>query len=362
MKTLYKMPYEGKPVQGKVIDRPNRFVVIAEVEGREVSCYLANPGRLWELIYPGADVLLTPSSGKTDYTALAARTFRGEVVPLHTHRANDLTAATVDAGLLPGHGGARVLRREVTVGESRFDFLLQEDGKELYAEVKCCTLFAGRGAYFPDAPSKRAVRHLRHLCAMSRRGIKTALLISVNSAVPQWFAPDWHTDPEFARALMECQSHVEIIPMGFQWNDDLSVSPHVKPLPVKLETARRHMGGGGYCLAVVAGQDGFRCVLQRSADLDGELKRWKRRGSLLPDFAEKLCGEGRLIALVPFRTSRFHDDELRSRIDVLLDEKLTGEAGLLVGKFSQNPMRRPPFTAMILNERFERYDENFALE
>ncbi|MGI6076303.1 MAG: DNA/RNA nuclease SfsA [Pyramidobacter sp.] len=362
MKNLYKMPYRGKLVTGKVIDRPNRFVLTAEVAGRVVSCYLANPGRLWELIYPDAEVLLAPSSGKTEYVALAARNFRGEVVPLHTHRANDLMAAVVDAGLLPRHVGARVLRREVTVGESRFDFLLREGGRELYAEVKCCTLFAGRGAYFPDAPSERAVRHLKHLCAMSRSGIRTALLMAVNSQTPQWFAPDWHTDPEFARALMEARGDVEIIPMGFRWNDDLSVPPQVKSLPVKLETVRRQMSGGGYCLAVLRREDVFRCVLQRSADLDEDLKRWKRKKLPLPSWAKEFVGEGKLVALIPFRSSDFHDSELRSEIDVLLDKKLIGEAGFWVGKFGRNPMRWPPFTAMILKERFIRYDENFISE
>ncbi len=51
-------------------------------------------------------------------------------------------------------GGARLLRREVTVGEICLDFLLQENEKTLYAEVKCCTLVAGC-AYLPEALSQR---------------------------------------------------------------------------------------------------------------------------------------------------------------------------------------------------------------
>ncbi len=51
--------------------------------------------------------------------------------------------------------GARLLRREVTVGEICLNFLLQEDEKTLYAEIKCCTLVAGCAAYLPEALSQR---------------------------------------------------------------------------------------------------------------------------------------------------------------------------------------------------------------
>ena len=66
-----------------------------------------------------------------------------------------------------GGGGTRLLRREVKVGEICLNFLLQEDEKTLYAEVKCCTLVAGCGAYLPEALSQRAVRHLRRLSTMN---------------------------------------------------------------------------------------------------------------------------------------------------------------------------------------------------
>ena len=63
--------------------------------------------------------------------------------------------------------GARLLRREVTVEEICLDFLLQENEKTLYAEVKCCTLVAGCGAYLPETLSQRMERHLRRLSTMN---------------------------------------------------------------------------------------------------------------------------------------------------------------------------------------------------
>ena len=50
--------FEGaRPAQ--FIERPNRFVVHAELDGAQVRAYLANPGRLSELLFKGDDFSYT---------------------------------------------------------------------------------------------------------------------------------------------------------------------------------------------------------------------------------------------------------------------------------------------------------------
>ena len=39
--------------KGKFIDRPNYFVVHADLDGETITCHMPNPGRLWELLFPG---------------------------------------------------------------------------------------------------------------------------------------------------------------------------------------------------------------------------------------------------------------------------------------------------------------------
>ena len=51
----------GAPlVEARFVRRPNRFVVHADVEGREVVTHLADPGRLKELLIPGKRMGLRP--------------------------------------------------------------------------------------------------------------------------------------------------------------------------------------------------------------------------------------------------------------------------------------------------------------
>ena len=50
-----------KLVEGKFLDRPNRFVCHAEVAGEKVLCHMPNPGRMRELLFPGVTLYMTPN-------------------------------------------------------------------------------------------------------------------------------------------------------------------------------------------------------------------------------------------------------------------------------------------------------------
>ena len=79
------------------LERPNRFLVRCTADGPGIiNAYLPNPGRLWELLLPGALLYLykdTPfdkihsSDRKTRYTVLAVQR-KGSPIFLHTHITN----------------------------------------------------------------------------------------------------------------------------------------------------------------------------------------------------------------------------------------------------------------------------------
>jgi sugar fermentation stimulation protein A len=80
------------------ISRPNRFTVIA---------FLPNPGRLQELLFPGAPIYLEHSSvpGRAlAYTAVAVER-EGHRVVLHTHRTNDVARYLIQERLVDRYGG-----------------------------------------------------------------------------------------------------------------------------------------------------------------------------------------------------------------------------------------------------------------
>ena len=221
--------------------RPNRFLVICRLDGRKVKAFLPNPGRLGELLFPGVEMYLEASSNPyraTPYTAVAVKSLKGPVM-LHTHMTNRVARRLIEKGRVPGLEDTRIKRAEVTRGHSRFDFLLEGDGGDLYLEVKSCTLFSRRMAMFPDAVTARGRRHVEELTKLAESGVACAVLFLIQSAGIDCFLPDFHTDLEFARALHRARNAVRLIPLSVGWRDDLTLNPRSKLLPIPWEIYER---------------------------------------------------------------------------------------------------------------------------
>jgi len=221
--------------------------------GRVVEAFLPNPGRLWELFLPDATLHLARSRGgerKTAYTVLAVER-DGEPVFLHTHQANAVARHLIEAGRVPGLEGARVVRAEVPMGRSRFDFLLEHHGREVVAEVKSVTLFGNGIAMFPDAVTERGRRHLLELAELAGRGVRTVALFLVQTPHVRWFLPDYHTDLEFSRTLLAVRDAVEILPVSVGWTPELALRPEVRRLDVPWDFLEREVADGGSYLLLV---------------------------------------------------------------------------------------------------------------
>jgi sugar fermentation stimulation protein A len=236
------------------LNRPNRFLVRCELNGRAVSAFLPNPGRLRELLLPGRPVHLVREEDhptrKTRYTAVAVERDSHPVV-LHTHKTNDVARRLIELDLVPGLKGARVNRAEVKVGRSRFDFLLSHRGADVLLEVKSCTLAGDKVAMFPDAVTERGARHVRELARIAEQGTRTAVLFVVQWPRAEIFMPDFHTDLGFTRAMLECRRHVQARAVSVRWDQRLSLLPEARPLEIPWRTIEREAGDRGSYLVLV---------------------------------------------------------------------------------------------------------------
>ncbi|MEE9592282.1 MAG: DNA/RNA nuclease SfsA [Thermoplasmata archaeon] len=188
-------------------ERLNRFLVRVDRAGRTTLCHLPNPGRLLELLQPGAPVLLDRRSRqgrKTEYDLVAVR--KGEVwVSVDTRLPNRAVRAWLTEGVLPEFRGYSSIHPEVVLGESRLDFLLR-NGRECYLEVKSCTLVEDGNALFPDAPTARGTRHVETLARAGEEGFRACILFVVQRPDARRFRPRDKTDPVFGKALREAQA------------------------------------------------------------------------------------------------------------------------------------------------------------
>jgi sugar fermentation stimulation protein A len=190
------------------IERPNRFLIIAGDGKARIPCHCPNPGKLAEFFgyrgsdIPGARLILEQreagTGAKTGWTA-AGLYYRKGVVPLFSARANKAAERLILPEIIPG---IRDIQAEFSLGNSRFDFLCAgKQGKRHLVEVKACSLVEYGTAMFPDAPSERALKHLKELAALADQGYACHIVFVIVHGNAEVFIPNLHTDPQFAAAL-----------------------------------------------------------------------------------------------------------------------------------------------------------------
>jgi sugar fermentation stimulation protein A len=199
--------YGGSIVEALFLARPNRFLVEAQLGGEVVRAHLADRGRLQETLVPGARLLLAyrPGPGRaTQYQAVAA--YVGErLASIDTALPNRLIEAALRAQALLPFAGYPHVRREATVGHSRFDFLVRGETTECLVEVKSAGLIIDGIALFPDAPTERGRRHVLELAEIATSGTRTSVVF-VAQGVAHQIAMYRAIDPAFADALAYARS------------------------------------------------------------------------------------------------------------------------------------------------------------
>lgn len=253
----------------RFLARPNRFVLRCDLDGTVIDAYLPNPGRLWELLLPGCRLYLAKNRGgvKLPYTVVAMEK-EGVPILLHTHLANDAAETLIRRGLVPGLEDARILRREATFGDSRFDFLLEKDGREMVLEVKNCTLFGRTLAMFPDAVTKRGSRHLEGLMRLASSGVSAGVLFLVQWPHARYFMPEHHTDLLFSQTFLKLRDRILVEALALAWNADLSLGDAVRRLVIPWETIARECHDGGCYILILKLDEDTRITTGSLGDMD----------------------------------------------------------------------------------------------
>ena len=210
-RTKPTIKYENT-VSGTFMRRINRFVAEVMINDTVERVHVKNTGRLKELLIPGAKVTLQKAAEpgrKTAYDLISVYKAELEWVNIDSLAPNKLMKQwLMDQDF-------DIVRPEFTFGDSRFDFYMERDGEKYLTEVKGCTLATdlkhGTGL-FPDAPTKRGVKHLDELAASAKKGYhcQIAFVIQMNG-IRQVF-PNDDTQPEFGQALRRAvEAGVEVV-------------------------------------------------------------------------------------------------------------------------------------------------------
>lgn len=222
-------------VEGKFINRPNRFIAHVEIEGQEQIVHVKNTGRCKELLVPGAVVYLERSDNPARTTAydLIAVKKGSRIINMDSQIPNKVVAEWLEKGSF--FHDLVSLRPETTYGNSRFDIYVETQTEKAFIEVKGVTLEEDGVVRFPDAPSERALKHVEELIKARESGYRAILFFVVQMEKVKWFTPNMDTQPEFGEALLRAaEAGVEIHAY------DCKVTPETitmnKPVPIALSS------------------------------------------------------------------------------------------------------------------------------
>jgi sugar fermentation stimulation protein A len=184
--------------KAKFIERLNRFVGLIEIDGSITKCHIADTGRLKEILTKGREILVikNKAENKTNYKLISAKMEEGYIL-INTSFHSKIAEKIIEKGYL-GYKPQKI-KKEVLYQDSRIDFVIDDN---FYIEVKGCNLKKGKLCLFPDAPTSRGARHIKHLIELKNKGYEAGIMIIAFRDCKE-FLPNYETDIEFSKYFLK---------------------------------------------------------------------------------------------------------------------------------------------------------------
>ena len=225
------------PVECTIVARLNRFVVEVQIGDCRYRASTNNTGRLLDFVVPGRKAFCTSHTRpmKTDFSLFAVEdSVAGALID--TQLQMRAFENGLSLGCIPWLEGFRMAKRNVRLGLSVVDYLLELGGQETYLEVKSAVLRDGEYAMYPDCPSARGRRHVRDLAGHARTGGKAVILFIAALPGVAAFKPNLLADPELQQLLVDARkAGVALKALNIIYEPDDSSVRMVNPdVPVEL--------------------------------------------------------------------------------------------------------------------------------
>lgn len=191
----------NKVVEGTFLSRPNRFIAHVLIDGQEEVVHVKNTGRCKELLQDHATVYLADEGNlarKTRYDLISVEK-NGRMINMDSQAPNQAVKEWIEAGNFVRN--ITYFKPEFSYGDSRFDFYVESGERQIFLEVKGVTLEQDSVVSFPDAPSERAIKHLKELESLVKKGYEAYVLFVIQMNQVSYFLPNRERHPEFAKAL-----------------------------------------------------------------------------------------------------------------------------------------------------------------
>ena len=223
-------------IEAEVVTRLSRVTVLAQAGDARFLCHLRNTGRLHDLIYEGARILVIPKPSKRTHALILGCPIDHRATLIDTYLQARCFEEAVKKGLVRWLRGMILDRRDVKLGGSRIDYRIRRKNEHGYLELKSAVYLDTRDNYamYPDSPSKRGRRHIIALTNIAR---KKRAIITFIAAHPlaTGFKPCVEGDPEIPILLRRAvENGVEIYAVKMFIDENFNVVFDNDSIPIKL--------------------------------------------------------------------------------------------------------------------------------
>jgi sugar fermentation stimulation protein A len=232
------MQFKRELQPGSLVRRYKRFLADVQLGNKKIiTVHCPNSGSMLGCSEPGSPVMLSRSDNpKRKYPHTLEMVQVGTLwVGVNTALTNRLVREALEKGVIKEFGRLDAITQEIkTSDKTRLDFLLEQQGKKIYMEVKNCSLAENRVAMFPDAVTARGTKHLRELMALKQQGNGAAVLFCVQRGDVDCFLPASHIDPLYAETLGKT-AEAGVMVLAYQADVSPTEIRIARKLPVKSE-------------------------------------------------------------------------------------------------------------------------------
>jgi sugar fermentation stimulation protein A len=378
---------DKKLSEGVFLKRLNRFVVECLIDGKKELAHLPNPGRLWELLFSGSKILLYKSISKErnlKYT-VAAVYKNSKPVLLHTSETNSVAEWLLRNHLIEELKDFKINSREKTLNHSRIDFHLTNSKKELFLEVKSCTLFHHKLAMFPDAITERGSKHLIELANLRSSDKIGGVLFLIHNNDVEYFLPEFHTDLKFAKNFFQLKDKIKFFVYALDWDNNLTLQPErIKKVKIPYDVLVNELNDTGTYILVIHNNQkqkieignlgkitfvkGYYCYIGSAMqNLSKRVERHKRRIKNYHWHIDYLLEKTKIYKSIEIRSSEKLECEVAMEINKIADGEIKdfGSSDCNCNShlffFKVNPLHRKDFIDLILNFRMKRLVEKYNL-
>ena len=201
------MNFEKTLISGQFIKRYKRFFVDVRLKNTTVTAHCPNTGSMMGLLNKGNNVWLSKTDNekrKLKYTLQIIEN-KNTKIGINTHLTNKIVLEGLKKNIFENFNNIETIQREVKFGKNtRFDFLVSNNNKKSFIEVKNVTLSRKKGvAEFPDAVTSRGVKHIDELLKASKKNYNIYLVFVIQRDDCNQFKIAKDLDPKYYQTLIK---------------------------------------------------------------------------------------------------------------------------------------------------------------